>query len=484
MPKPSLPHVLNRCSAVTVFVVAAFGLSAAPSAADDGWAVATQTVALRPSQHIRSREEFRAELHAHWPQMGETERLNAIDHLIHTGDAPYATELLATETFSATGAKLRARFLSGLAAKAQGDYATAATTFRALLADRPDLHRVRLTLAETLFQAKEDESAKHHFQMVIGGSASNPDLSKLVSGYLEAIDARRSWQFSAYASIAPSTNFNQGSKADTVDLNGLTFALDEDSKGKSGIGLTGGFQGSYRHAITDRVDVIVAAGVTGKRYRDSLFNTALANVSIGPRYRFDRATLGIFATATHRQYGDEDLSTGFGALINGSMKVTDADIAFGSVGCERRLYNDDWRGQDLSYQDGHSCDAHARLDHHFDTTTYGRVLGGVGSLKTGRSHLDHRSISAGVGLSREFGYGITVYGEAKFSKLNFDGIFPSLTEARDDKRLDASVQFTKRDWEIFGLAPQLQYTFTRNISNVTFYDYDAHGAAVTLTKKF
>jgi Surface lipoprotein assembly modifier len=43
---------------------------------------------------------------------------------------------------------------------------------------------------------------------------------------------------------------------------------------------------------------------------------------------------------------------------------------------------------------------------------------------------------------------------------------------------------TKRDFEIPGLAPQLEYTYSKAWSNTPFDSFEAHGASVTLTKQF
>jgi outer membrane protein len=43
---------------------------------------------------------------------------------------------------------------------------------------------------------------------------------------------------------------------------------------------------------------------------------------------------------------------------------------------------------------------------------------------------------------------------------------------------------TKRDLNIFGFAPSLEYTYTDNISNISLFDYDSHAIDFRLTKDF
>jgi Surface lipoprotein assembly modifier len=117
-------------------------------------------------------------------------------------------------------------------------------------------------------------------------------------------------------------------------------------------------------------------------------------------------------------------------------------------------------------------------------TSYVRLLAGVSRERAATEHLSSQSWNAGAGVHRELPWGISLYVQGLYSQRDHDGIFPGTFDARRDKRLDLSANLTKRDIEIFGLAPMVQYTYTKNDSNVGFYQYDAHGVSLTLTKRF
>ena len=419
-----------------------------------------------------------------WSKLPEEAQLDAIEQFIKRGRSELAFQFLKQTEFHGHGSKLRAKYLHGEILKANGRYEEAAEIFRGLLASHPQFQRVRMELAHTLYLMEEDQAARHHFELVLGGSGSDPIAVKTIQGYLHAIDDRRRWNFSSYITLAPSTNFNQGSSVRTVLINGLPFLLDEGSVKKSGIGLVGGFQGSYRHPITDRIDIVASAGGYSRRYREAAFNDMLANVTLGPRYRFDDATLGLYAIANKRWYADEDYSLGFGWLLSGSMRFGPQDIAFADLQCAKQRYDSDWNDSDLSYQDGYKCSLDGNFNHYINSTTFVRVLAGLGREKTGADHLDSKRWQAGAGVFHDFPMGFSLYLQGLYTKRHYDGLFPFLTEGRKDKRFDISAQLTKRDWIFFGFAPMLQYTYTRNFSNVEFYNFDAHGANLTLTKKF
>ena len=339
-------------------------------------------------------------------------------------------------------------------------------------------------LAQTLFAIDEDDSARHNFELVLGGAANNPALQTTARNYINAIEARRRWDFTSFLTVAPSTNLNHGTESQTVYINGLPFTLDDGSVQKSGVGVYGGFQGGYRLPVTTRLDLVMTVGSQAKRYAEGAFNDTLVNASIGPKLKFEKGYLGVYATADHHWVADAAYNWSYGGLISGGYRFGPADLVSADAGCTQRNYQTNWRGTDMSYQNGHGCFAGLRAEHYFDSRTYVRGLANGGIERTSLAHLNSTSIGGGIGLYHEFAWGISLYGQAMYTDVKFDGKYPGFNFARHDQRTSATVNLTKRDFEIFGLAPQLQYTYTHNDSNVPLTVYDEHGAALTLTKRF
>lgn len=429
------------------------------------------------------RELTSAELVAEWPRLDAVQKVLALEQVAAAGDLETVERLVALGGLGADG-EMQARFYRAAALKRRGQHKEAVEAFRAMLGDRPEFARVRLELATSLYELKEDESARHHFDLVLAGSAADPDLERVVRGFTTAMDSRRRWEFSSYLSVAPSTNFNQGSEKKIVMINGLPFELAESSLKKGGIGFVSGFHGGYRHALSDVVDLVVNAGAHVRRYSEKDFNDTIGSVSVGPRYRFERGLFGVYGLAEQRWFGDEDYSRALGGLVSGSFNVTGRETLSGDLSCTRRVYDEHWRGVDLGYQDGYGCAGTLRLEHRIDTTSILKLIAGGGVERTGRAHLDNDSWNGGVGLYKEVAWGLSFYGQVLFTDRQYDGVFPTMSEPRRDKRLDLSVLAIKRDLELFGFAPSLQYTYTHSASNVEFYSFDAHGVGMTLTKKF
>ena len=476
-PTRARPNRLLRLAAAVVVVVGGLSCTATaqttPSAVPG---VLASGAPLRPAAIDNAISQ--------WDRLDDEQRLALIDDALQSGDFELADRLLARLGARSAVAALRGQYLTGVLRKAQGRYDEAIDIFRGMLASHPELTRVRLELAHTLFQAKQDESARHHFELVLGASAADPNLEKTVRGFISSMDARRRWQFSTYMTVAPSTNLNQGSEKRSVNLNGLPFILSDNSVKHGGVGIVTGLQGGYFHPLTDSVDLVTSVGLHVKRYKYSEFNDTIGTASLGPRWRTERGFVGLYGVVESRQIEDADYFKSWGFLLSTGYSLSAQNIVFADLACSKRSFDENWRGSNLEYWNGHACSVNGRFEHHLDSQTYVRVLSGVGRENTARDHLDNRYYTGGLGIYRELPTGISLYLQALYTKRLFLGAYPGIGERRDDDRYDLSVNLIKRDFQIFGLAPMLQYTYTINQSNVEFQAFNAHGVSLTMTKKF
>ncbi len=450
-------------------VISALPLSASPAQAQQSWAATPESSSAD-------------QLDSLWPRLSPKQQFTALEQLLHAGQFATAGRVLAASHYDFPGDRAIARFYSGIVARGDGREREAVAIFREVLAEHPEFTRVRLELAQTLFAINEDDSARHNFELVLGGAAANPGLQNTVRSYINAIDGRKHWDLTTFLTIAPSTNINQGSTAAPVLINGVPFT--PDNVEKSGVGVYSGFQAGYRLPIGEGLDMVLAAGAQGKRYHERALNDTLVNASIGPKWRFDRGSLGLYATIDHRWSDDANYATTYGGLLSGSYAVTAADSISADLGYSLRRFDTDWHGADLSYQDGRVLSASGRFEHHFDSSSYLRVLGNVAQERTGFARLDSDSFGGGAGIYKEFPWGFSLYLQGMHTKSFFQGDYPVFGIPRADQRTDVSVHITKRDFEIFGFAPMLQYTYTHNDSNIPLTVYDAQGVALTLTNQF
>ena len=323
----------------------------------------------------------------------------------------------------------------------------------------------------------EDEGAKYHFELVLG-SAEHKTLENNIRNFINRIDRRRRWQLGGYLTLAPSTNFNRGSAHDTVDLNGLTANIDDTGKQKSGIGVLAGINAGYRIPLTKAFDLMTGISGTVRDYKGATFDDWNTSVYFGPRFSFKDGFVAAYASFGRRWYAHKGYSKFRGGRVQATRRLSKRVLVSGTAGCN-------WLEYDIAdHQDGRYCTASGIVNYYFSNAMFARFLGGGGRDNTARDHIDATAWHIGAGLHREFAWGITIYGQVRYEARRYDGDFPGWDENRRDNRVDVSLIATKRDWNWRGFAPQVEYTYTRNFSNIPFYDYSAHSVNVMLTKRF
>jgi hypothetical protein len=66
----------------------------------------------------------------------------------------------------------------------------------------------------------------------------------------------------------------------------------------------------------------------------------------------------------------------------------------------------------------------------------------------------------------------------------FGDVFPIYNKVREDARWTGNVRLTKRDFNLWGYAPGIEYTYIFNDSNIANYHYDSHALDFRLSKDF
>jgi outer membrane protein len=187
----------------------------------------------------------------------EKTRVNLLIQLAKSGQHELAASLLQRYPLTGPFAKNRAIFIEGLILHGRGNLTGAAQKYRDALASDPGLTLVRAELAQTLFELQEDDSAKHHLELLMAEAPSENE-AKGIRSFIDNIDARRPFTFNTYVSAAPSTNVNNGSSLKTVyESNGAQIDIDPDSRKKSGIGFSTGASAGYSKRLGNNFSAVL-----------------------------------------------------------------------------------------------------------------------------------------------------------------------------------------------------------------------------------
>ena len=407
----------------------------------------------------------------------EGQRVRILVQMIHAGRATLADRLLNTYPFKGKHARNRTLFIEGMILKVNGDQKAAIANFRSALADDPNLSLVRMELAHSLYSTKQDDGAKHHLTL-LRDSAPSVDTSKQFDRFIDAVDARNPWSLDAYFSLAPSTNFNNGSSEEIIFIDGLPFRLSANSVEKSGIGFRGGVNGSYTLRAGKDLDFIAGAGLNFTEYDGNVFDDQIVSQSLSVQQRSERGTFTAGIHAYQRWSGTDEFSWSIGPQISMRMRLAP------KLGLFSKLRHSIIDYKQTDYRSGHKLSADHRLSYSFSDGTIGYLIAGGERSISELDYNDYWAASGGVGIYHEAPYGITIYAEAEVRRQVHDGRYPVINEARKDTRVEIDVSLAKRDFEVFGLTPRVHYSYIKNMSNSLFDDYETHGANLTLTRQF
>lgn len=404
-------------------------------------------------------------------------RLKILGRLIRNGQPDAAEILLQAAPFTGKFSHNRNLFMQAMIQHARGNLDEAISIYREILANDPKLTAVRAELARALYDNKEDRSAAHHL-FLLRATAPNTNAQRTFDTAINAIEARKTWSFNLWGSIAPSTNFNNGTSLEVVNVGGLDFEVGNQAKEKSGIGFRGGGNIGYNLRLTKDISLIVSGGSNLVQYDGDQFDQTALNQTALLRYRQPKYSVAFGAVSTQGWYGADEFVWSVGPQAIISYLVTPKAQFYTQL-------KHVWTHSDVAdYRDGWASTANTRLKYAWSDTTLLFARAGFGRLKTQRSHLSNWNGNGGAGFYHELPWGLTWFTEASVQYSVSDGNYPLLGEQREQTSVRGSLSLTKRDFYWRGLAPQLEYTYTRNFSNDALSRYDAHGLALTVTRDF
>ena len=418
---------------------------------------------------------------AYYQRADEGARVQVLIRLAHSEHFEDAEILLQKYPLQGPHAANRTLFIRGLICEKRGQLAAAAAKFRAALASDPKLTMVRAELAQVLATLGEYESAKHHLQL-LEADAPTPQQANGIRSFVEKLDAQTPFRFSGFISLAPSTNINQGSShKDVTTPDGWDSAtIDPSSQRTSGIGETVGASVGYVKALSDHFQAVLAGSVGGSIYSDQRFDSLGFSQSAELRYMLDGGYFGIGAV------GSQAIDTAafnlgyysFGPRISFSKMLSQRDQLSGSATYEWR------RPVGAAFANSTALQTNASWTHAIDSGSNIALLGGYDNVTNFLSYNAYQAETFGLGFYKEMPWGLTVEGQGTVRLAQFGDVTPVYNLTRTDQRYTGSATLTKRDWNWFGFAPSLNYTYVRNVSNIDLYDYDSHSVDFRLTKDF
>jgi tetratricopeptide (TPR) repeat protein len=424
---------------------------------------------------------------AYYQSGTENARVRLLIELTHTGHADMAEALLKRFPLEGPLAENRKLFIDGLILESRGELKAAVAKFRAALANDPKLTLVRSELAQVLARMDETDSAKHHLEL-LAADAPTPAQAAGIRSFIQQLDADHPLKFSGFVSIAPSTNINLGSshqKVYTPGLGGIygsdaSWDIDPASQKQSGTGLTAGANVGFSHRLGDHFQGVLAAGAAGTYYPVVAATTLGLSQSAELRYLFQDNYLGLGGVSSQSldPINYNIAYSSFGPHPSLQLMLTPRDQLTGSATYEWRSYPSN------STANGNALLVYSILTHAFDSSSNVALILGYENVTQQIDFNSYYDGTVGLGFYKELPKGITLEGQGTARFAGFDAVNPLALTTRYDENYTGSLTFTKRDWNIYGFAPSVNFLYTRNFSNIDVYDYDSQAVDFRLTKNF
>jgi hypothetical protein len=376
---------------------------------------------------------------------------------------------------------IEANFLKGTIAEQEERWDDAIIIFRAILDQHPELDRVRLEYARSLFETRQDEEADYNFRLVL------PRVPEIVTGniyaFLNQIAARKRISYSLSIGGGPDTNINAASSANQLTLFGLPFNVTPGSQAKFGVGVVVNGNAEYRFPLSGSLeDVRLRAG--GVFYRAEYFGAhgkfddMIGRVYAGPQYLFNRGDASLLAVANERWYGNDPYSWGYGPRAEFDYSVADSILL--QTGLE---YTPDWY-HTQTFQNGHLLTWLATTNFVVSPSSTIALITGVSKEHDASPEFSNLSYRVGLGYQSELPLGVTAYIQPDLVLGDYVAPSPSFGTTRRDRLVRLQLTLTKRDIRLYGFSPSFTYNFADNISNQPLFAYTRHQILIGFSRAF
>jgi len=409
-------------------------------------------------------------------EMTRREFLALIERLIRAGQLDEALKLVAKLPDEGTWA-FDKRFIVARIASARGDHESAEKIYRQMLSADPNLHRVRLELARSLFERGNFQAAEYHFRLVL--AADIPDSTKqAIQWHLAQMRRDKWWTGTFQFAITPDSNINTGPSSRDVTILGLPFQLSREATETSAVGVEAILDGDVRPRIAENTRFAVGGRVAVLEYLGEGYDDYTGTLRAGPIFSHERGEAAVQALAGYRWFDGDPYSVSFGATAFGDYDLTDRWNAAGGVTFLDIDVDEDDR------LDGQYYGLNGRVAYTFDDRSIGQVFGQVSRDDRSDPSEAYNLFRLGVGYSRELPFGLIGYVAPEIRYRVHDDEAPLFGKTREDMfyRAEGRLIFSRLVFEDF--APFISIAYERNVSNIDLNDYSRWQSAFGVTRRF
>lgn len=379
-------------------------------------------------------------------------------------------------------------FAEGKIAALTENDAEAISKYREILAQNPNLNPVRIELAISLFNQKQDGAAKEQFEKAQTAGDFPSQVNALIGAYLNALQERDSWNVDFSFNYVRDTNVNNaGSGRQVVLENGGVLTRSEEMLPQTAHGLAYSFDLSRDFNMWGSSYFTVGNSFWGKSYWDNHDYDDISNRTyIGYAYKTAKQTFRIKPFYEKRWYGGESYRWSNGVRVELSHWLnSNWQLSTAGEFAKQRYF-------DSTSQNGNNKLISATLVWARTPQQFFYTGADFVSERTKIRQYSSNSKSLRFGWGQEWGKGISSRLSLSATKRDYKDIAKlgninlfSFGKIREDKIYGVHLSLWKRDWHWWGITPKLQLSWRKQESNIPeMYSYTQKDINMIFEKTF
>lgn len=395
-----------------------------------------------------------------------------------TGNALPSLEetLLQAETLLATEPQdPQLHFIRGMALSSLGRQREAADEFRWMLVRDPSLLRPRLELGRVQMRLGQYDSARYNFEQVLANDLPE-EVRKNILNLLARI-RESTTTFTLAFELLSDSNPRQATSAREVEIQGLHYTLNGDSKARASSGARLSFEG--RVPLSESSLWFFRSSGEMQEYTEHRMNFQYLQAAAGRHFHFDEQTLTLEAGAHASTFGDRPLYSGL------LFAVTDYRQLRQDIGIKLTL-----NSQQLDYHNDFpqlsGWQYGASLQGFYAPSTFTRWETSLGILRNLAKEAPYAFQQANASMRYVHEWvGGWITGEGVYFGISaYDEADPLFGEKRHDFEKRLEFELSNRRLRIGTLTPRLQLGWVDHASNIDLYSYKRGYARIGMTGDF
>ncbi len=404
------------------------------------------------------------------------ESLRRAEAQIRAGAPNEAIALLRDYQPATPEAQVRMLWVLGVANMRLNQPAAALPHLERLVALAPRAPQFRLELAAALGRLGQTERALHHIE--IARSAGLPEaIDRRAAEFAQRLENPKVLSGHVSVAIVPESNPVRRTSATVVNLGGLPFQINPNSRAQSatGLELSAGVLASPQLAPGLRGQL--GFSVQGTFYNGKAPDDYSGRVYAGLIHGFLETGQSRGQVYVSRRFIDKrPQADTLGVMLGHARRLTPSTRVDGSVTHERVRYTSGLR---MTRNAARASVTHV-LNPQLDLTFGARLE----KRMSQRSDIAGNLQGVSLGGRYRFEGGMQVGVNLDYERNRFEGVHPLFGIPRHDTRAGARLDLSNSQWNWNGFAPVLRLSYERQRSTIIINEFSNFGASLGVTRQF